>query len=44
MQFDIIEVPEEELKRYNATLMRLMRNAQQKKDKLVHDAERELEE
>ena len=43
MEFDIIELTEEELKKLNTAQMQLLRTAQKKKNALVHKAEREYE-
>lgn len=42
MQFNIIKITEEELKKLSVAKMRLLRTAQQKKDELEHNAEKEF--
>ena len=44
MQFDIIDMSEEELKSLSVAQMKLLRAAQRNKDALVHNAEKQLEE
>lgn len=42
MEFDIIDVTEEELKEYSAVQMQLLRSAQKEKNELAHKMEQEL--
>lgn len=44
MQFDIIQVTEEELKKMSKAKVRLLRTAQQKKDELYRNAEKQMQE
>ena len=41
MQFDIIEISEEEIEKLSTIQMQLLRTAQQKKDEMCHNAERD---
>lgn len=42
MQFDIIDISEEELKKLSVVQMKMLRTAQQKKDELYHKAENDM--
>lgn len=42
MEFDIIDVTEEELKNYTAVQMQVLRSAQKNKNELLHKMEKEL--
>ena len=42
MEFDIIDVTEEELKHYTAVQMQVLRTAQKNKNELLHKMEKEL--
>ncbi len=43
MQFDIISITEEELKNLSVVQMKMLRTAQQKKDELLYNAEKDLQ-
>ncbi|MDE7215136.1 MAG: hypothetical protein K2N68_04810 [Clostridia bacterium] len=43
MKFDVIEVTEEQLAKYSAVQMQLLRTAQKNKNELKYKTERELE-
>lgn len=42
MEFDIVEISEEELKRFTAVQMQILRTAQKSKNELVHKMEKDL--
>ena len=42
MSFDIIDISDEEVKKLPVEKMKLLRTAQQKKDALVHNSQKEL--